>query len=84
MLQNVSPDPLTSCGPYTPNTARSKSFKLKTSVRSSYQKLKKRRALDRENSANYHHDTIGMLVIDRNGSIAGGTSTNGATHKIPG
>jgi hypothetical protein len=25
-----------------------------------------------------------MIVIDENGDIAAGTSTNGATHKIPG
>ncbi|XP_030048524.1 N(4)-(beta-N-acetylglucosaminyl)-L-asparaginase isoform X2 [Microcaecilia unicolor] len=30
------------------------------------------------------HDTIGMIVIDEDGNIAAGTSTNGATHKIPG
>lgn len=31
-----------------------------------------------------NHDTIGMIVIDENGRIAAGTSTNGARHKIPG
>ncbi len=31
-----------------------------------------------------NHDTIGMVVIDDGGNIAAGTSTNGATHKIPG
>lgn len=30
------------------------------------------------------HDTIGMVVIDVNGRMACGTSTNGARHKIPG
>jgi len=30
------------------------------------------------------HDTIGMVAIDSNGSIACGTSSNGATYKIPG
>lgn len=32
----------------------------------------------------WHHDTIGMIVVDHNGNIFAGTSTNGATHKIPG
>ena len=32
----------------------------------------------------YGHDTIGMVAIDVNGSIACGTTTNGAAHKIPG
>nr|BAX00386.1 aspartylglucosaminidase [Aurelia sp. SETO] len=31
-----------------------------------------------------NHDTIGMVAIDSNGSIAVGTSTNGMKHKIPG
>lgn len=30
------------------------------------------------------HDTIGMIVIDKNGKVAAATSTNGASHKIPG
>jgi N4-(beta-N-acetylglucosaminyl)-L-asparaginase len=29
------------------------------------------------------HDTIGMVVV-RDGSVACGTSTNGANHKVPG
>ncbi|KAK7503830.1 hypothetical protein BaRGS_00004953 [Batillaria attramentaria] len=31
-----------------------------------------------------NHDTIGMVVIDEEGKIAAGTSTNGMDHKIPG
>ncbi|XP_022110933.1 N(4)-(Beta-N-acetylglucosaminyl)-L-asparaginase-like [Acanthaster planci] len=31
-----------------------------------------------------NHDTIGMIVVDKNGNIAGGTTTNGANHKVPG
>ena len=30
------------------------------------------------------HDTISMIVIDPSGNMAAGTSTNGASHKIPG
>jgi len=32
----------------------------------------------------HNHDTIGMVVIDGNGDVAAGTSTNGLTYKIPG
>uniref|UniRef100_A0A8C5X2K1 Aspartylglucosaminidase n=1 Tax=Malurus cyaneus samueli TaxID=2593467 RepID=A0A8C5X2K1_9PASS len=32
----------------------------------------------------HNHDTIGMVVIGVNGTVASGTSTNGAVHKIPG
>ena len=31
-----------------------------------------------------NHDTIGMVAIDSNGKVAAGTSTNGASFKIPG
>lgn len=31
-----------------------------------------------------HHDTIGMIAINKDGNIAAGTSTNGATFKITG
>ncbi|PKU65062.1 probable isoaspartyl peptidase/L-asparaginase 3 isoform X2 [Dendrobium catenatum] len=34
--------------------------------------------------SNHYHDTISMAVIDKAGRIAVGTSTNGATFKIPG
>lgn len=30
------------------------------------------------------HDTIGMIALDSNGSLACGTTTNGASYKIPG
>ncbi|KAM9192961.1 N(4)-(beta-N-acetylglucosaminyl)-L-asparaginase [Mergus octosetaceus] len=32
----------------------------------------------------HNHDTIGMVVIGENGTVASGTSTNGGVHKIPG
>ena len=32
----------------------------------------------------HNHDTIGMIVIDDAGTVAAGTTTNGADHKIPG
>lgn len=31
-----------------------------------------------------NHDTIGMIALDSNGKMVAGTSTNGASHKIPG
>lgn len=31
-----------------------------------------------------NHDTIGMIIIDEEGNIVSGTSTNGVIHKIPG
>ncbi|XP_032916223.1 N(4)-(beta-N-acetylglucosaminyl)-L-asparaginase [Catharus ustulatus] len=32
----------------------------------------------------HNHDTIGMVVIGVSGTVASGTSTNGAIHKLPG
>lgn len=70
--RNVWPSPSKNCGPYKP--------------------LDKKRLSEQEQVVqrnNPHvsaksHDTIGMLVLDSNGNIAGGTSTNGASHKLPG
>lgn len=31
-----------------------------------------------------NHDTIGMIVIDKDNNLAAGTSTNGLRYKIPG
>uniref|UniRef100_A0A336MN77 N(4)-(beta-N-acetylglucosaminyl)-L-asparaginase n=1 Tax=Culicoides sonorensis TaxID=179676 RepID=A0A336MN77_CULSO len=70
---NVKPNPEASCGPYKPITENDidvKSHSLKEYSVIGYGK--------------YNHDTIGMIVIDRAGNIASGTSTNGARHKIPG
>ena len=37
-----------------------------------------------EKHERFGHDTIGMVALDKNGSIACGTTTNGASYKIPG
>lgn len=64
----MSPDPKTSCGPYTPVSEVGNRFRWDVS----------------RNISRWNHDTIGMVVIDKHGIISGGTSTNGMTHKIPG
>ncbi|XP_067885430.1 N(4)-(Beta-N-acetylglucosaminyl)-L-asparaginase-like isoform X2 [Heterodontus francisci] len=66
--KNVLPNAETSCGPYK----RMKGLQSK----------KHRMSAEMFNVHN--HDTIGMVVIDKSGSVAAGTSTNGLTHKIPG
>lgn len=66
---NVSPNPSMSCGPYDPVDSR----------------LTKQSPNDVNSFfSSKNHDTIGMIAIDKNGNIASGTSTNGASHKIPG
>ncbi|KAM9328980.1 N(4)-(beta-N-acetylglucosaminyl)-L-asparaginase [Gastrophryne carolinensis] len=66
--KNVSPNPEKSCGPYKP-------VKGIKQVKSPSVEEK----IDVQN-----HDTIGMIVVDKKGNVATGTSTNGASHKIPG
>jgi isoaspartyl peptidase/L-asparaginase-like protein (Ntn-hydrolase superfamily) len=57
------------CGPYKPIENRFDLNKVKRF---------------NKNVSDKSHDTIGMIAIDSNGDIAVGTSTNGASHKIPG
>lgn len=70
IFQDVEPDPTDSCGPYIPTHENSVNFHNKKTESSAF--------------SSKNHDTIGMIVIDINGNIAAGTSTNGANHKIPG
>lgn len=69
--RNVLPDPRKSCGPYYPADEDSlgNCEHFKTQL---------------YDAGKFHHDTIGMVVVDKNGDIACGTSTNGAIYKIPG
>lgn len=68
--KNVSPDPKKSCGPYTNIGVTVPQMKANDVTVEKYGPLS--------------HDTIGMIVIDKSGRIAGGTSSNGAKFKIPG
>lgn len=65
---HVVPDPTKQCGPYQP---ASDNDILKD-------------APDHDFGGPGNHDTIGMVAIDAEGHIVAGTSTNGATYKIPG
>ncbi|XP_003221688.1 N(4)-(beta-N-acetylglucosaminyl)-L-asparaginase [Anolis carolinensis] len=66
--KNVTPDASKSCGPYKQTGKFNK---------------EEQNVLER-NIQVQNHDTIGMIVIGKTGSIAAGTSTNGADHKIQG
>jgi len=68
---NVAPDPTEFCGPYSP-LPHDQYY---------YNEDKDFTVLG---YGKFNHDTIGMIVIDAQGNIASGTSTNGARHKIPG
>lgn len=69
--KNVHPDPKISCGPYRNSYGNHSSMQQQVHP--------KKIVFDSHN-----HDTVGMIVIDKNNRIAAGTSSNGASHKIPG
>ncbi|KAI1387285.1 asparaginase-domain-containing protein [Hypoxylon trugodes] len=68
---NVTPDPSSSCGPYAPVALNSSSadYTWKIVPRSSKPE---------------GHDTISMIALHASGTMAAGTSTNGAGRKVPG
>ncbi|KAK3689401.1 asparaginase-domain-containing protein [Podospora appendiculata] len=73
---NVTPDPTTSCGPYTPIPIASGGDAIPSARYSAM--------LAAAGTSAASHDTISMVVIHASGVMAAGTSTNGASHKIPG
>lgn len=79
---NVIPDPKKSCGPYKPShniSSRSSSSSSSSSFSASSQSHSPRIQLAQNN-----HDTIAVVALHTNGSMAAATSTNGARNKIPG
>jgi N4-(beta-N-acetylglucosaminyl)-L-asparaginase len=66
---DVFPNPEKICGPYHPQDIMNQLSEQKEIVGKSSFK---------------NHDTISMVIVDRNGNVVSGTSTNGASHKIPG
>lgn len=78
--KNVSPDASTSCGPYTPLEITD-SFMPNSD---SFPRVEMGSQVQSQDPKARSHDTIAMAVIDQYGRIAAATSTNGATHKIPG
>lgn len=65
----------TSCGPYKP---------IPDNLKATSANKRGRQQRVNLDVSETNHDTIGMIVIDENGNLAGGTSTNGANHKVPG
>ena len=64
-----------SCGPYSP---------LPTASPSPLAAPPPTRNLVGSKSSFSNHDTLGACAIDKSGSLAGGGTSNGASHKIPG
>lgn len=84
--QNVSPNSQSSCGPYRimrPKKDHENRRLLQGDVKiSGYAGFCSQE--DKKQINQFNHDTISMAVIDTKGRIAAGTSTNGASYKIPG
>lgn len=68
----VTPNPRETCGPYTPMSANDVNYQNSA------------RRLRYQISNKLSHDTIGMIVVDEQKNVIAGTSTNGASFKIPG
>ncbi|KAH0522812.1 hypothetical protein TsFJ059_006601 [Trichoderma semiorbis] len=66
---NVLPNPLSSCGPYSPSSSNSHT---QNNIPNS------------SSSSDHSHDTLSLLALSPSGSMAACTTTNGASHKIPG
>lgn len=79
---DVVPDARSQCGPYMP--AGLDGVASEADVPPPEMELKKSRAVAYATSAGRSHDTISMVVLHADGTMAAGTSTNGATNKIPG
>ena len=81
--ENVAPDPRTHCGPYSP--VPPEAGRVARRLGPSHQRSSAARGIgSTERGGQRSHDTIAMVAINAAGSLAAGTSTNGANHKVPG
>lgn len=74
---NLVPNSRQQCGPYLPAISEPDATEM------AEQELKER-SQNYGTSDGRSHDTISMIAIHKDGTMAAGTSTNGATHKVPG
>ncbi|EGR44239.1 asparaginase-like protein [Trichoderma reesei QM6a] len=72
---SVLPDPLSSCGPYIPN------INTKTNVLADNNQHLTSQSTDINDPS---HDTLSLIALSAAGQLATCTTTNGASHKIPG
>ncbi|KAH9907604.1 asparaginase-domain-containing protein [Xylariomycetidae sp. FL2044] len=79
---NVTPDPASSCGPYAPLDLELGEEEGNGGGGEEAQLLPMRRRRRRRGIQG--HDTISMIALHADGTMASGTSTNGAGRKIPG
>ncbi|PSR77181.1 nucleophile aminohydrolase [Coniella lustricola] len=71
---HIVPDAGAQCGPYAPWKASDSLDNAELHEGNSFESSSSKRS----------HDTISMVAIHSDGTMAAGTSSNGATHKVPG
>lgn len=83
---NVTPDPSINCGPYKPSrNATTIPGNPPTDGQPPELVMgHSEPALSVNDRGGRSHDTISMVAITSSSAMAAGTSTNGATHKVPG
>ncbi|KAH6609936.1 n4-beta-n-acetylglucosaminyl-l-asparaginase precursor [Trichoderma cornu-damae] len=81
---DVVPDPLSSCGPYSPVSGMGAGSHSHSQSRSRLHPPAERASHDTLSLIALHSDGSMAAGTSTNGSMAAGTSTNGASHKIPG
>lgn len=79
---NVHPDPFSSCGPYAPRSLSSSISSTTTSAASS--SISQPHSSSSSSSQQSSHDTLSLIAVHPSSSMAACTTTNGASHKIPG
>lgn len=80
---DVAPNATLACGPYVPldSPSSSSSNGSSSSTEAAAEEEKRRRQAEVRYAG---HDTISLMAITSSGAMAAGTSTNGASHKVPG
>ncbi|CAN8101573.1 unnamed protein product [Discula destructiva] len=85
---NLVPDARETCGPYVPADVDADAAEAPSNREVRETELKRGPSGPplgpHAISGGRSHDTISMVAIHADGTMAAGTSTNGATHKIPG
>ncbi|KAK6864812.1 asparaginase-domain-containing protein [Apiospora arundinis] len=79
---DVTPDPKAACGPYTP--APQSIVDAKGGNPDTNNRDDNGNSVENKKRHQASHDTISMITLDGAGGMAAGTSTNGASHKVPG
>jgi N4-(beta-N-acetylglucosaminyl)-L-asparaginase len=81
---DVAPNASLACGPYVPLGAYASSSTSAASSAAATGASTRKRSGQPDAVAYVGHDTISQIAITSSGVMAAGTSTNGASHKVPG